>query len=368
MKRYASSLLLGISAALLAGPVQAQVLIDFNDQFDGPVNPEENPPLLYQFHGPTGNIGTPEYNLDFSHAIVDNGGGDLAYQQSFDGTGLDVMTGLFDPPYFFYVGGGGGFFTPADSGMTGLGEDDPSNYTFSWDIKVSGEVVDVPLYVGFGQHDADYEATYGVDITGDENNNNGPDGDMLDGADPWIVENVPVQIDMSNEGYQTWSINLADAIAAGDGPSATAGVAPENVLFDNENLFYFNWFFGHTEFGFDGENSITFDNIAIDFTPVVVGAGDYNGDNLVNLADYTIWRNNLGGDNAALMGNGDESGGSMGVVDMADYDYWKANFGRDYSEFLGGAVAVAIPEPATAALALCAVVAIGVARRTREKA
>lgn len=362
MKCCMSILLLSVSVAI-AGSVQAQVLIDFNDQFEGPINPSENPPLVYKFEGPTGNIGTPEYNLDFSHAIVDTGGGDLAYQQTFDGTGLDVMVGLFEPPYFYYVGGGGGFFTPSDSGMTGLGEDDPRNYTFSWDVNVVGEIVDVPIYVGFGQYDADYEATYGVDITGGENGE--PDGDMLDGADLWIIGDVPVQIDTTVDGFQTWSINLADAVAVGNGPTAIDGVAAENIFFDNENTFYFNWYFGHTEFGFDGDNSVTFDNITIDFNEVVVGAGDYNGDDVVDLADYTIWRNNLGGDNNALSGNGDESGGSMGVVDAADYEYWKANFGRDYTGLMTGTVVAAVPEPGAVALAVLAATLVGLCcRRT----
>jgi hypothetical protein len=51
--------------------------------------------------------------------------------------------------------------------------------------------------------------------------------------------------------------------------------------------------------------------------------GDFNIDGTVNLADYTVWRDNLGGDSAALNGNG----AGDATVTVADYDLWKENFG-----------------------------------------
>jgi hypothetical protein len=79
-------------------------------------------------------------------------------------------------------------------------------------------------------------------------------------------------------------------------------------------------------------------------------AGDYNGNGVVDAADYTVWRDNLG-TSFALGGNGDESGGSAGVVDQADYAYWKANFGNT----LGGSASLeSVPEPASMLLMLVA--------------
>ena len=70
----------------------------------------------------------------------------------------------------------------------------------------------------------------------------------------------------------------------------------------------------------------------------VVGglAGDYNGNGTVDAADYTIFRDNLGGDSAVLGGNG--SGAATVVV--ADYDLWKQNFGPS-----GTGSTAAVPEP-----------------------
>jgi len=52
--------------------------------------------------------------------------------------------------------------------------------------------------------------------------------------------------------------------------------------------------------------------------------GDYNRNGIVDAADYTVWRNNLGM-TPATFADGDGSGN--GVVDGADYTIWKQNFG-----------------------------------------
>lgn len=54
--------------------------------------------------------------------------------------------------------------------------------------------------------------------------------------------------------------------------------------------------------------------------------GDYNGDNSVNIADYTVWRDNLGASVAA--GSGADGSGD-GTVGPEDYDLWKENFGNE---------------------------------------
>ncbi|WP_442485640.1 LamG-like jellyroll fold domain-containing protein [Aeoliella sp. SH292] len=87
--------------------------------------------------------------------------------------------------------------------------------------------------------------------------------------------------------------------------------------------------------------------------------GDFNGDGVVNLADYTVWRDNLGAveDDTVLSGNG-----NGGVVDATDYQLWKTNFGA------GGAGAIvagaaSVPEPAT--LIVAGLMVLGAAWRRR---
>jgi hypothetical protein len=68
--------------------------------------------------------------------------------------------------------------------------------------------------------------------------------------------------------------------------------------------------------------------------------GDYNGDGLVNLADYTSWRDAYGqaGLGIATDGNGDS------VVDAADYELWRFHYGSDS---YGPNSTVSVPEPAS---------------------
>ena len=86
--------------------------------------------------------------------------------------------------------------------------------------------------------------------------------------------------------------------------------------------------------------------------------GDFNGDNIVDAADYTVWRDNLGAaDESSLMGNGDGLDG----VDPGDYALWKSNFGATPGS--GALGTAAVPEPATWTLALLVGAALAMVRR-----
>lgn len=75
-------------------------------------------------------------------------------------------------------------------------------------------------------------------------------------------------------------------------------------------------------------------------------AGDYNGDGAVGLADYVVWRDNLGG--ASLPFNETVS---LGVVDSQDYSAWRENFGAaGLNQSLTSAVQV--PSPSSAGICL----------------
>jgi hypothetical protein len=64
--------------------------------------------------------------------------------------------------------------------------------------------------------------------------------------------------------------------------------------------------------------------ITINLLAEVRLAGDYNQDNIVDAADYVVWRDASGQPGAGLAadGNGD------GLINQADYDVWRANFGQ----------------------------------------
>lgn len=78
--------------------------------------------------------------------------------------------------------------------------------------------------------------------------------------------------------------------------------------------------------------------------------GDYNGDGMVGLADYNVWRDSLGS-TTDLAANGDDTGASQGVIDMADYQVWTQHFGETAP---AAGTVTAVPEPGAVALAIIA--------------
>ena len=91
-------------------------------------------------------------------------------------------------------------------------------------------------------------------------------------------------------------------------------------------------------------------------------AGDYNGDSVVDAADYVAWRSTEGQSVVAFSaadGNGD------GLIDAGDFDVWRANFGL-IAAGSGSAIGTqSIPEPASAMLISIAAIALLARRRGR---
>jgi hypothetical protein len=99
------------------------------------------------------------------------------------------------------------------------------------------------------------------------------------------------------------------------------------------------------------------------FIPLVetVGLlGDFNNDGIVNLADYTVWRDNLGGADSIFPPNTTNDGD--GIVDADDYQVWKDNFGQ-MSESLQTLGQTAVPEPGMLSLATLATAGLLLTRR-----
>lgn len=105
----------------------------------------------------------------------------------------------------------------------------------------------------------------------------------------------------------------------------------------------------------EGDNRV-FKAVAPEVLP-----GDYNGDFVVDAADYTVWRNHLGEPTEAAI---NYAGNGSNGVDPLDYDHWKTHFGTQAgSGAVGGRVTTSVPEPTTAVLLLISVLALGGSRR-----
>ncbi|MCO6043222.1 PEP-CTERM sorting domain-containing protein [Aeoliella sp. ICT_H6.2] len=96
--------------------------------------------------------------------------------------------------------------------------------------------------------------------------------------------------------------------------------------------------------------------------PVGPCPGDFNADGTVDLADYNVWRNNLGStDETSISMNGYLNG----VVDSADYGLWKSNFGHVCPMPIMAASPTSVPEPGSMLLMAAATLA-GLARMKRR--
>jgi Tol biopolymer transport system component len=91
--------------------------------------------------------------------------------------------------------------------------------------------------------------------------------------------------------------------------------------------------------------------------------GDYNGNGIVDAADYTVWRDTLGS-TTDLRANGDNAGASAGKIDQADYTFWQLRFGNHASSGAADANAT-VPEPASAWLLFFAAMTLYRRRKKR---
>jgi hypothetical protein len=95
-------------------------------------------------------------------------------------------------------------------------------------------------------------------------------------------------------------------------------------------------------------------------------AGDYNGNGVVDAADYTVWRDTLGSI-TDLRANGDDTGASADKIDAADYAFWKSHFGNTSGSGAGLANVAAVPEPAAWLLLGMACLLVNIPRSNRPE-
>ena len=90
-------------------------------------------------------------------------------------------------------------------------------------------------------------------------------------------------------------------------------------------------------------------------------AGDYNGNDVVDAADYIVWRNSAGQSGTGLAADGDGDG----TVDADDYGVWRSHFGQSGAAGSTSAADGVVPEPVT--LWMVVVAAVGLLRRRDQR-
>ncbi len=146
-----------------------------------------------------------------------------------------------------------------------------------------------------------------------------------------------------NGGSYTYADTAGEFL--GDGILAT-------TAFDHVAFFYGSALTSNTPT--NANLGISIDNVVVSngVTPPGV-AGDYSQNGTVDAADYTTWRDNVGGTSIPNEG----AGISPGTVDSADYNFWVSRFNATSSA--AAAASTAVPEPTTAILAVIMLGALG---------
>ena len=88
-------------------------------------------------------------------------------------------------------------------------------------------------------------------------------------------------------------------------------------------------------------------------------AGDFDGNGVVDAADYTTWMDNLGNPSESVINN---AGDGLNGVDAADHPIWATNFQAG----VGTATTGAVPEPSSALLVILGVAMLISQRSTRS--
>ncbi len=133
-------------------------------------------------------------------------------------------------------------------------------------------------------------------------------------------------------------------------PYSVDAVAPDGTAFVRESLFFIQLYPGNTNKG----GAVWFDNASlVSLTGQAVALlGDYNGNGVVDMADYVLWRN----------GGPLQNDPTPGVVDSSDYTFWRAHFGNT-SGSGAGLGSAAVPEPCSWLLAMFGAAFVAAKRR-----
>jgi hypothetical protein len=177
----------------------------------------------------------------------------------------------------------------------------------------------------------------------------------VDGPDPGTVAGDSVTEGWDKDpnatsGLLTEYFLRAGGAALAGGSSLSLGTAYNTSTFGGAN--------GDLQFSYGIAGGPRLTGVVTYVTSAAV-IGDYNGNGIVDAADYTLWRDHLG--QSFALQNRDPANGS-GPISAADYTSWKANFGAHSGSGAGSSLS-SVPEPSSIVLLIIGAIAFVVRRR-----
>lgn len=166
--------------------------------------------------------------------------------------------------------------------------------------------------------------------------------------------------DLGDPDWDQAAVLASGTFAAGQSPAfySTAAQMPQGHVFVNAPS-------GATDIGASSDLITPSTIVRSNLTVPTADFGDYNEDGIVDLADYTVWRNTLG---LAVSPVGSAADGDQsGVIDAGDYTVWKNNFGLAATPIVAAPISsAAVPEPQTVTLLAFTAIAALITRRRRR--
>lgn len=286
--------------------------------FEGPLPGPQGYPGGYSFFGEGDDLADMTVVEEVTDLVAASGV--QSFQITLDNSAIDSW-------WYYGMGGFHGFWSEGAGAAGGqAGEDNPGNFKMSFDIQIEGVLSGDKVVEGqVSIYKSDYEAVYNVDLNND--------GDLLDGYDIWVSRFS------TNIGMEPGWVHVEWNLAQGTTPTADPLIT--TPYFDDETTFAFQLYPFNSPggFGFDSDNVINIDNVALEFVPPTATPGDFDGDGDVDGRDFLAWQRD------------------PGVGSLSD---WQNSYPT------GGLTAgfVAVPEPASLLFALSAALFAGSRRRS----
>ncbi len=150
--------------------------------------------------------------------------------------------------------------------------------------------------------------------------------------DQWTTqEDNRTEIEWTNDGGSTW--NPLDVAFEHSGAASQSGYDPasgrsswsDEYTWDAAGLTAGTYRLRLTPVDGRGNVGASLETLAFVVVPGPALPGDYNTDGVVDAADYTVWRDNLG---TAVAPYASADGSGNGEVGPEDYGVWRSNYGR----------------------------------------